>query len=119
MIEWIMAATDYFNTPLKVCTKEERLDIQARDIDQSTLLFQARVRGYLRRSYKDNIAIEKNAHLASYRFKRYRNTHKLKLPIEYFIMTRTARLTRSQTPTPKPTNPEIHSQIEIKSISMN
>ena len=120
-----MAAADYFNSPLNVCTEEEHLEIQARDIDQRTLLFQARVRGYLirhevsRRPYKDNIAIENNAHLASYRYKGYRNTHTLTLLMEYFIMNRTARLTRAQSPTPKTTNPKIHSHIEIKSIFMN
>lgn len=82
-----MAAADYFNTLLRVCTKEEHLEIQARDIDQKTLLFQARVRGYLIRNevsrpYKDNIAIENDAHLASYRYTRYRSTQALTLQTE-------------------------------------
>ena len=74
--DWIMAAADYYNPPLKVCTKEEHLEIQARDIDQRTLLLQARLRGYLIRhqgfrSHKENIAITNNVHSASYRDRRY------------------------------------------------
>lgn len=70
-----MAAADYYNPPLKV-TKEEHLEIQARDIDQRTLLLQARLRGYLFRgqgfrSYKENVAITNNVRSASYCDRRY------------------------------------------------
>ena len=71
-----MAAADYYNTSLQVRNREEDLEIQARDIDQWTLLLQARLRGYLIRhqvfrSYKENINIKNNVHLASYRYTRY------------------------------------------------
>lgn len=118
-----MAAADFFNDSWKATNKEEHSEIQARDIDQRTLLFQARARGYLirhevSRLYKDNIAIENNTHLASYHCKRYRNIHTLILPTEYFITNRKATKTRLQTPTPKTTDTENHSHIEIKSISI-
>ena len=71
-----MAAADYYNPPLQIRKKEEHLEIQARDIDQRTLLLQARLRGYLIRhqlfrSYKENITITNNVHFASYRHRRY------------------------------------------------
>lgn len=71
-----MAAADYYNPPLQVSTKEEQLEIQARDIDQRTLLLQARLRGYMIRhhvfpSYKQDIATTNNVQLASYRYGRY------------------------------------------------
>ena len=69
-----MAAADYYNPP--AYTKEKRLEIQARDIDQRTLLLQARLRGYLiryqgLRSYEQNIAITNNVHSAFYQDRRY------------------------------------------------
>ena len=68
-----MAAGDYYHPPLQLRNKEEHLEIQARDIDQWTLLLQAPLRGYLIghqvfRSDKENIAITNNA---SYRDRRY------------------------------------------------
>lgn len=42
-----MAAADYYEAPPNLLTDEERLEVQARDIDQRTLLFQAQSRGFL------------------------------------------------------------------------
>ena len=58
----IMAAADYYKTPVTMRTYEEKLEIQAQDIDQKTLLFQAQLRGFLLRHRvshrcKDDVAI--------------------------------------------------------------
>lgn len=62
-----MAAADYYNPSSNVCIDEEKLEIQAQDIDQRTLFFQARSRGFLvrhaiSRHGEVDVAIEHNAH---------------------------------------------------------
>ena len=65
-----MAAADYYEAPVTKRTDEEKLEIQAQDIDQKTLLFQAQLRGFLLRHRvshhcKDDVAIENKGHLTS------------------------------------------------------
>lgn len=77
-----MAAADYYETPSSMRTEEERLEIQARDIDQKTLLFQARLRGFLIghrvfRHHKDDVATEDNEHSAPINRSSYRDTHSI------------------------------------------
>ena len=65
-----MAAADYYKAPVTMRTYEEKLEIQAQDIDQKTLLFQALLRGFLLRHRvshycKDDVAIENRGHLTS------------------------------------------------------
>ena len=64
-----MAAADFYNPPSSVLTNEESLEAQGRDIDQKTLLFQARLRGFLTRNrmsrpHKDDFAVESNRRLS-------------------------------------------------------
>lgn len=64
-----MAAADYYKASSSMLTDEEELEIQARDINQKTLLFQARLRGFLARHRvfqpdQDDVAVENNGHLA-------------------------------------------------------
>lgn len=78
-----MAAADYYKAvqaPSSMRTDEEELEIQAQDIEQKTLLFQARLRGFLirhrvSRHYKVDVAIENTGHLASMKRSSYRDTH--------------------------------------------
>ena len=44
-----MAAADYYKAPLTMRTYEEKLEIQAQDIDQQTLLVESHLRGFLLR----------------------------------------------------------------------
>ena len=44
-----MAAADYWTAPLTRRSFEEKLEIQARDMDQQILFFQAQLRGFLLR----------------------------------------------------------------------
>ena len=65
-----MAAADYYKASVTIRTDEEKLEIQAQDIDQKTLLFQAQLRGFLLRHRishhrKDDVAIENQGHLTS------------------------------------------------------
>ena len=65
-----MAAADYYQEPSSMRTDEDRSEIQAQHIDQMTLLFQARLRGFLVRCRvfhhdKNDISIYKNENLAS------------------------------------------------------
>ncbi len=65
-----MAAADYYKASVTMRTDEEELEIQAQDIDQKTLLFQAQLRGFLLRHRvslrcKDDVAIENKGHLTS------------------------------------------------------
>ena len=63
-----MAAADYLTTPLTKRAFEEKLETQAQDIDQQTLLFQAQLRGFLLRHRvfrhcKNNYVIMNKQHL--------------------------------------------------------
>ncbi len=65
-----MAVADYYKAPVTTRTYEEKLEAQAQDIDQRTLLFQAQLRGFLFRHRlfhhcKDHVAIENKGHLTS------------------------------------------------------
>ncbi len=75
-----MAAADYYESFSSTRTAEEKLELQARDIDQRTLLLQAQLRGFLirHRIYyprRSDVAIETNRRLASINEKRYSTTH--------------------------------------------
>lgn len=80
-----MAAADYYKAvraPSSMRTYEEKLEIQAQDIEQKTLLFQARLRGFLirhrvSRHHKVDVAIENTGHLASMKRGSYRDTHSI------------------------------------------
>lgn len=80
-----MAAADYYKAvqaPSSMRTDEENLEIQAQDIERKTLLFQARLRGFLvrhrvSRHHKIDVAIENNGHLSSINRSSYRDTHSI------------------------------------------
>lgn len=74
-----MAAADYYKASSSMRTDEEEWEIQARDINQKTLLFQARLRGFLARHRvfhpdQDDVAVENNGHLAYINERRYGDT---------------------------------------------
>ncbi len=75
-----MAAADYYESFSSTRTAEERLELQARDIDQRTLLLQAQLRGFLTRHriycpHRSDVARESNGRLASINKRRYSATH--------------------------------------------
>ena len=77
-----MAAADYYQEPSSMRTDEDRSEIQAQHIDQMTLLFQARLRGFLVRCRvfhhdKNDISIYKNEKLASIDGENHRRSNSL------------------------------------------